>query len=484
MFIIKIVFYIYTKLYMSEDMKIPRKELMKISKIWKVTDEHLKSTGDNIFSILKNINISNNNQTLTHLKVINESNRNIQLNILLDQIESLKKDYPIINLFNGKEQQIFIDDIVNWRKDNLLKRINDYLILAQWREEEKDLWKWRYKDLIEADPTLLLKPIFEQITLLFADTEELTKFTDKTKVYWKTLFKKCWLSPFVLNDTRKIDEYHWYKNISRGLQYFLAWLNNDKKTFYAWEGTIKYRLPCSFKWKIEEITLVNKYFWDFWTNNKNQNENIELKRKNNKKKIEETRWSALSVEVATDFVEKYLSTAHVFSEPWYEKRSNSLGEEDKKIIPTRLSSLMRPIIKDRRWTCIINNLKYYKAIRENDKETQKIIEDTILKDLVSKNNDYGNIRGIIIYKKIIDDWLLKDLSIGKILENTPYAAVSDMVHNAIQTAYKYYVWSLEEISMIPFVDAINKRYNEIQVHNNGAFRKASLEINKRLSSHK
>ncbi len=48
-------------------------------------------------------------------------------------------------------------------------------------------------------------------------------------------------------------------------------------------------------------------------------------------------------------------------------------------------------------------MKYYKSIRENDKETQKTIEDTILRDLVSKNNDYDNIRGIIIYKKIIDD---------------------------------------------------------------------------------
>jgi hypothetical protein len=157
---------------------------------------------------LNNISsLSNHTSTISHFKTLQEKQFNDIINLLSSKIDILKHKYSIIDVFMLEEQQQFIDDIINGRKDDLVIRVKNYMKQSIERQEEKEFWREWYPDLVQSKPDILSRPVLEQVTLLFTETEFLGKFTDKTKVYGKTLFKKCGLSPFILSSSKKVSEY-------------------------------------------------------------------------------------------------------------------------------------------------------------------------------------------------------------------------------------------------------------------------------------
>ena len=460
---------------MNKEIKLPRNELTHLNTIWKEREKCLNVTSETILSTLKSISINDDVQSPV-LKMVNASQRNEKLYLLLDQIELLKKNYPIINLFVLKEQQDFIEDIINWRRKKLNTKMMEIFSQSLYDENIKDLRRSWYSDLIKEKPEVLSMSILDQITLLFKETDKLTDFTDKKKIYWKTLFRNLGLSPFILANTKRVDEYLGYKNITVWNQYFLSWLHNDKKTFWKLEMSQPYFIPYKEWENISEIKMVNTSSWEYGSYKSDITFASEISSKTTQNKENLERQQSIDIDLAKEFISLYLSEAKKFSDAWYESRRQN--QDNNNEIPERLSSLIRPIIKEKEWTTLIHSSRYYQAIRDwNDKE-QKEIEFATLNKLEREKNDYSNITGIIIYKKIIDDNLLTTQSIWKILESKKYIKLSSMVYNAIQTAHKYYVWSLEEISLSTFIDALNKRYDEIK--DTEIFVKALEDVEKML----
>lgn len=438
---------------------IPREELSWLTKwetkVWKIT---WNSQWD-LFSALKEVNYS----TMTsNIVAFNEMQRKEQLLVLQYQLNELKNNYPIISLFMLDEQKKFIEDIINWDKDAVQKRINFYMVKSNIfdHNDKQFLVEW-YKELIEIDESMSWETALYQITYLLKDTDMLNKFTTKGGLYSKTLFRKCWLSPFILQNDKLIDEYKWFRNITVWMQYFLSWLLDDKDTFWSLEFQFPYEIPLQDWNKIISMKMVNTNFWKYdnylpksaltyWGEVFTSNYWTEI--------LE--RWEGLNKEEAEKYIQEYLSKCNNFSDAFYTKWY--MSHSDKDIIPVNLSSLMRPIIKDRGGSIAIYSWPYYKAIWEKDISRQKSIETIFLSNLEKHKNDYDNILWLIIYYKIIKDWLLTKWSIGEIMTQDPYKQFTKKIYRSMDAAYRHYVWWLEEISIVPFKEAIEKRYKDMQ----------------------
>lgn len=438
---------------------IPREELDWLkgweTKLWKMTWDYQWD----LISTLKEINSSSMSSSII---AINEMKRNEQLLTLQYQLNELKSNYPIISLFMLDEQKRLIEDIMNWDKDAVQKRINSYMEQSNMfdHNDKQFLVEW-YKELIDIDESMVGETPLYQINYLLKDTDMLNKFTTKNGLYSKTLFRKCWLSPSILQNDKLIDEYRWFRNITVWMQYFLSWLLDDKDTFWSLELQLPYEIPLRDWNKIISMKMVNTKFWlydnylpksdlTYWGEIFNNNYWTDIS----------DRAEGVNKEDAEKYIQEYLSECNNFSDTFYTKWY--MSHPDKSTIPVSLSSLMRPIIKDRGGSIAIYSCPYYKAIWEKDIARQKTIETTFLSNLEKHKNDYDNVLWLIIYYKIIKDWLLIKWSIGNIMTQDPYKQFTKKIYYSIDAAYRHYIWWLEEISIVPFKEAIEKRYKDLQ----------------------
>lgn len=302
-------------------------------------------------------------------------------------IESLIKSYPILSWLEKEHKAQMMKYMMEWEKEKMRDILLHYHSKVQDRDEKRLSIKERAKEYM-IDEYDNQKQLPRGMTVI-NDIMEIVWYkyliTDKESFRAKTLFQKIGLSPTILTKENIVSHYivdgYRYEGITVSLQYFLAWLYGDRKTFGELENDYRFDMPYREGDNIHTVSYVNAIAWEHKLLATLNVADIQQQHTTTHTMHHEK--THMSIEQAHYIIDKMgdiITTAH------YQNCKKFYGDEKW---PSSLAAVMHPLIQKAWWYTMIKKLQYYRAILRNDKKLQENIEHAEKKQITASSQWWG-----------------------------------------------------------------------------------------------